>query len=96
MRGISVGTKVHAHVGGQLLPGVVVSHSFASTETYDLYWLRVAEYSEMTQRWQVSRSGPVLASNLTRRETHVPGLDLGEETRRRSQPIPEWVRQLHR
>jgi hypothetical protein len=89
MKGISVGTKVHVETGGRSLPGVVVSREFASNGIYDLYTLRIAEYSQVTRRWQVSRYGPVQAHKLTRRETHVPGLDLDE--RHRLQRVPEWA-----
>jgi hypothetical protein len=94
MTGISVGTKVHVEREGQRLPGVVLSHAFASHGIYDLYTLRIAEYSHLTQRWQVSLYGPVQSHKLTRRETHVPELDPDERRKRHLQRVPEWVWQL--
>jgi len=35
MTGRSVGVKVHVEMGGRSLPGVVVSHAFASNGRYD-------------------------------------------------------------
>jgi len=93
---ISAGTKVHVEVRGQVLPAVVVFHHFASTGVYDLYTLRIAEYSSSGQGWFVSEYGPVPSCKLVRRETHVPALDLELKTRQDLMPIPAWVRQLLR
>jgi len=92
MVSISRGTKVQVEVGGRWIPGVVLSHHFASDETYDLYMLRVAEYSQVTQRWQVSSYGPVQSRRLMRRETVVPELD--QEEKSHSESVPRWVEQL--
>ena len=93
MIGISTGTKVHADIRGRLVPAVVLSHSFASGQTYDLYHLRIAEYDVIRQAWHFSDYGPVQAHRLMRRETHIPGLDEPERKARQGS-VPGWVRQL--
>jgi hypothetical protein len=93
MIGISKGTKVHADIGGRLVPAVVLFHSFASTRSHDLYHLRIAEFNPITQTWHFSDYGPVQSHKLTRRETHIPGLDQ-EERKPKQAPVPGWVRQL--
>jgi len=95
MTGISRGTKVNVDIGGRLIPGVVLFHSFASMKAHDLYHLRIAEYHPITQTWHFSDYGPVQSHKLTPRETHIPGLDL-QESRHHRQSVPYWVRQLHR
>jgi hypothetical protein len=94
MRGISTGTKVHADIGGRLVPAVVLSHSFASVRAYDLYHLRIAEYDVIRQTWHISDYGPVQAHRLIRRQTYIPGLDQ-EERKAGQAPVPRWVRELH-
>jgi hypothetical protein len=92
MTGISKGTKVYAERGERWFPGVIISHHFASSGMYDLFTLRIAEYSQATQGWQLSEYGPVSSSRLTKRETHIPGLDLDEKSH--PQRVPQWVWQL--
>lgn len=91
---ISRGTKVRVNMGGQLLPGVVVFHHFASNRAYDLYTLRIAEYSQTMQKWQVSEYGPVQSPKLTSRETIIPELDQAEHAKSQMFTFPQWVELL--
>lgn len=91
MTKISVGAKVQVEVGGQLLPGVVLFHHFASNRAFDLYMLRVAEYSQTMQRWQISEYGPVQSHKLTSRKTTIPELDQDENAKSRTFTFPQWV-----
>ncbi len=84
MTKISIGAKVQVEIGGRLIPGVILFHHFASNGAYDLYMLRVAEYSHITQRWQISEYGPVQSCKLTKRRTVVPELDQGEDAKSRT------------
>jgi hypothetical protein len=91
---ISVGSKVRVKMGGQLIPGVVLFHHFASNRAFDLYMLRVAEYSQTTQRWQISEYGPVQPHKLASRETIIPELDQAKDAKSRTLPFPQWVELL--
>lgn len=91
---ISRGTKVQVNRGGQWIPGVVLFHHFASHRAFDLYRLRVAEYSQTTQRWQVSEYGPVQSRKLISRETIIPELDQDEDAKGRPLTFPQWVELL--
>ena len=93
MASISRGTKVYTEMRGQLVPAVVLFHSFASIRAHDLYHLRIAEFNPITQTWHFSDYGPVQSHKLTPRETHIPGLDQ-EERKGGQAPVPNWVRQL--
>jgi hypothetical protein len=96
MTGISLGTKVNVEIQGQLLPGVIVSHHFASIRMYDLYTLRIAEYNQQAQAWRIVKYGPVPSHRLTMRETHVPLLDRDERRRRRLPKVPTWAWEIRR
>jgi hypothetical protein len=93
-RGISVGAKVYAEIKGQLVPGRIIAHDFASMSVYDLYTLHIAEYDQQTQTWWVSAYGPIQSDRLAQREMYVPALDLDENVRHRTSRVPEWVRRL--
>jgi hypothetical protein len=94
MTRISVGTRVQVEMGERLIPGVVLFHHFASNRAYDLYTLRVAEYCQTMQRWQVSEYGPVQSCKLTRRETIIPELDQDGNTKDQTFTLPQWVELL--
>jgi hypothetical protein len=94
MTRISKGTKVHVAIGGRSVPGVVISHSFASNGMYDLYMVRIAEYGEARGRYIISEYGPVQSERLTQREMVLPELDRENERVRYRRKGPEWVQRL--